>query len=216
MTRKTNKSRTQLHRIVGKRSLAFRVGHILLGIVLLIWPYIFAAEVWKHHRQGGLQASDTLARLVQTQPHNVDFLFTTIAVVISAIMTYQFTTAFMCLYWDKIRNDNTFFLLFYRSIKHDPEKWPVLKLFYIIVDGHLTGFGVVLLMLFYSMIFTLVSPGLNALLIPHSFHRIAPLQGYELNFSSTDAICTEWIANNPIPSECNWRVSVTHIPLNMY
>lgn len=194
---------------VKTHALPFRVCHILLGIIMLVWPYIFIAVVWSRHRQGGLQAQDSLARLMQNQPRNVNFLFTTIVVIVSTIITYLFITASMCLYrdWFQPARKPTVLPLVHHYLRRDPDDWPVLQLFRIVDHYNKTGWCVIGMMVIYWAIFTAISPGLNALLIPHSFFQTSPLQGYELDFSSTNTSCVEWIDNHPIPSTCNWRVS---------
>jgi hypothetical protein len=66
------------------------------------------------------------------------------------------------------------------------------------------GLPLLFVLVFYSIVLTLVGPGLNALMIPHPFACTMPLRGTEFDFSSDDASCLEWISANP---SCGWRVS---------
>ena len=67
------------------------------------------------------------------------------------------------------------------------------------------GRGVIALLMLIVVCLALISPGLNALLIPHLFPRVIHLQGVE----------QEWINNNSIPHNCNWQVGVICISLDL-
>jgi hypothetical protein len=171
----------------------------------------------------------------------VDFFVTAIVVVISAVMTYLFTTGMLCAYRDWVDakrkeaeeadaerkeaeeadakrkqaeeakdEKKSPFILFYKTMKAGPDDWPVGKMVSVVFsEKHYDAVLLVAVLALYSGIFTFVSPGLNAILLPHPFSRLRPLQGHELDFSSTDTTCMEWVVGHPIPPLCNWRVSVT-------
>jgi hypothetical protein len=218
-----------LRKFVSENPRYFRVGHLVLGIILLVWPYIFVGAVWGQKSQGGLQASDRITRVVRDKPSSVVFFGTAVVVVISAVMTYLFTTALMCVHLDKKKpgieggeaetmkgedsaveekksGDESPLMLFYQTMKGNPDEWPVAKVAATILKQEkYTALYLVAILLLYMGIFTFVSPGLNAILLPHPFSLLRPLQGYELDFSSNDTTCVEWVVSHPIPETCNWR-----------
>ena len=121
-------------------------------------------------------------------------------------------------YWNEFRAGATEdaakvdspFISFYQAMRSDPEEWPVGKMFRAVFgQKHRDAILLVSVAGFYAAVFTFISPGLNAILLPQSFFRRTDLQGHELDFSSTNTTCVEWFINNPIPPTCNWQVSVT-------
>jgi hypothetical protein len=175
--------------------------HIVLGLILLAGPWVFLGVVWAHHEEGGIQAPTYAASLVQNHPHIVDFVVTTLTVIVAVVVVYIFKAAVTFTHSHAPTADHA------DLFKH--MKAPTLTaLWSIIYDRKQPKKSLPLLLLASRAVSsTLIGPGLNALVIPHSFIRIAPLRGDELDFSTTDPSCLEWISANTIPSNCNWRVS---------
>jgi hypothetical protein len=199
--------------ILESRRKLFLNGHAILALFLLLWPWIFAGVLWRNHDQGGIRASAHISYLVLNHPHAVDFFVTAISGVIAAIMTHVFTTAVMCIYLDRpIHGTNKFITRFYHHLKRSPSALPVAEIWRVVRNNDKS-----LMLLFtlvsFSLIFTVVGPGFNAILIPHPFIRNASLRGTELDFSSTNANCTAWI-NSIVFGDCNWNVSAIDIHLN--
>jgi hypothetical protein len=187
----------------------FHAAHVFLNAILLVWPWVFAGVVWAHHGEGGIGASSDVTSLVLRHPRAVDFFVTTFTAIMAAAMTYVFTTAVMFIYRDRfVDHPDDLFVQFFRYVKAPPQEWPLGTVWSIISnpDRRRKGLPLLSVLAFYSIVFTLIGPGLNALLIPHPFSRTTPLRGTELDFSSNDASCLEWINANPIPISCNWRV----------
>jgi hypothetical protein len=196
---------------------AFHATHIVLSVILLFWPWVFVGAVWSHHKEGGIKAPSDIALLVINHPSAVDFFITTLTAIMAAAMTYVFTTAVMCIYRNRfIDYPQDLFVRFFKYLKKPPNEWPLGTVWTIISkpEKRQKGLPLLFVLALYSLIFTFIGPGLNALVIPHPFARTASYQGAELNFTSTDASCSTWISDNAIPSSCNWQVSTAFVCRN--
>jgi hypothetical protein len=195
---------------------AFHATHIVLSVIFLFWPWVFAGAVWSHHKRGGIKASSHIASLVNNHPSAVDFFITTFTAIVAAATTYIFTTAVTCIYRDRFEAQPELLSAhFFKYLKKAPE-WPLGTAWTIISkpEKRQKGLPLLFVLSLYSLIFTFIGPGLNALMIPHPFARTASFQGTELNFTSTDASCSAWISDNAIPSSCNWQVSTAFVCRN--
>jgi hypothetical protein len=74
---------------------------------------------------------------------------------------------------------------------------------------HQGRFRYAAIVVLYIVIFTFVTPGITALLLPVPFNRKASLSGKELDFASNDTDCVNWFNENIIPDTCGWEVSDT-------
>jgi len=129
----------------------------------------------------------------------VTFFVTAICNVISVIIAFLFSRAAVILAqkWIAHKHTTTSSIAFFASLKHHRapplslRKWGKTQLF--------------LVALFYSHIFTYVTPGLAVLLTPIVFNRKVAVTGTELDFGSVDTTCIDWFNNNTIPHQCDWQ-----------
>jgi hypothetical protein len=187
-------------------------GHALLCVTLLLWPWIFVGHIWANRDRGGVRASPSVSALVQNHPHDVDFFVTTISYAIGFLMAYSYSRA-IAIYYDnwyspnpESRDEGSLDHQFFQYWRVPTIEWSLQVVWRTIIKNR-QGLHLLAVLIFYMLIFVFIGSGLNAVLIPHAFTRTMSLEGNELDFTSTNATCVQWLADNPIPSTCNWIVS---------
>ncbi|KAF8812670.1 hypothetical protein BYT27DRAFT_7239675 [Phlegmacium glaucopus] len=135
---------------------------------MLLWPWIFFSQV---RDSDGIQMPDSLAIYVHAHPHVTSYFFLTfISTLINMILAYLFSTAVIRFSQEWItRNDLNLFGL---------------SLISALIIGCWAAF-------------TFGISGFTSLLGPVSFERPFKVQGVELDFSTNDTTCLNYLRSNP-------------------
>lgn len=181
-----------------KRHDLFFILRFLATVVLLIWPWIFLGVAWQ---KGGLPMGHFM--VAEKHPKDTSYFVTFITGIITYLIGALFQKAVTS--------------LAQKCLVH--KDVAILRIsFFITLRSH--GFSLsffrrsiplFFVLSFYFVIFLSVNPGIVALLTPTHFTKTVPLNGFELNFASNDANCTNWLDSLIIPNTCDWKVSSTII-----
>ncbi|KAF8984978.1 hypothetical protein BDQ17DRAFT_1496433 [Cyathus striatus] len=177
---------------------------LLLGgiFIMLVWPWIFFGVVFA---LGGIQAGNHFASVVTKSPHTVNFFVTLIGNVITLIVDILFSFSILRFAQEWI-SDNKGITIFHVSLisalrRH---KWPwgIQDFKHLFVRSRwllatLVGACIVC--------FTFVPSSVTSLISPVTFKRTTSLSGTEIDFSSNSSDCINWLTNDQIPDECDWR-----------
>ena len=176
--------------------------YICLAVIMIIWPWIFFAAV-----SGGRPLPPSQARFVEHHPQSEVFLVTAVGAVISVFVGILFSKGVTSVarQWVTHNQDaDVFHVSFFNGLKDHTYPWGVKELPLLL---RLDRLPFALTIFLYLVLFILVNPGITALISPIPIDRTVPLNGKELDFSSTAPECLSWFTGNQPPSSCGWEVS---------
>jgi hypothetical protein len=205
------------------RPLFFYTGHIIFCVILLVWPWVFLGYLWAHRGVGGVRAPSSISTDVQKHPQDVDFFVTSVSYGIGFIVSYSYSRAISTFYSiryspkSETGTKGDLEREFFQYWKIPTIEWSLEVVWGTIIKGR-QGIHLLAVLMFYMIVFIFIASGLNALLIPHAFIRTMPVEGQEIDLSSTDPSCVEWLnttQRNQQSQECNWIVSIVSILLTV-
>jgi len=193
------------------RVTAFRAradnGHLLLGILaMLSWPWIFLATVWK---RSGIQMEDDIAEFVRRHPQRTSFFITFLGSIVSFIVSILFSTAILRLSQAWATNNDhvtAFDVSLISAFRNHNWPWGLKDHKYLLARNRWLP---VVLAGACIATFTLVPSGTTSLITPVPFNQTWTLIATELDLSSNVTDCIDWFTTNPVPEQCEWRVSRT-------
>ena len=179
---------------------------LLAGIVfMLVWPWIFWVVVWSHHDRG-IEMSKHVAKVVMDNPHGTTFFATFLGNVASVIVSALFSSAIIRLSqeWVERKGVTVFDVSMLSAFRYQRWPWrmrdlngPFVRtrwLRMVLIVGCIAAFG-------------FVPSSVTSLITPVQFNRRASLDGAELDLSSNDTGCLDWLTANPMNNICDWKVS---------
>ena len=180
--------------------------YLLVGIlVMLSWPWIFLAAMWKCD---GIQMEDHLADFVKRHPQRTSFFITFLGSIVSFIVSIIFSTAVLRFSQEWATNNDhvtVFDVSLISAFRNLNWPWRIKDHKYLLVRNRWVP---VVLAGACIAAFTLIPSGTTSLITPVPFNRTRPQIGTELDFSSNVSDCIDWFAANPLPQDyCDWRVS---------
>jgi hypothetical protein len=186
---------SSIHRWYDFRHNTFFSCYLIFTVIMTIWPWIFFVVVY------GLHGINIDSSVVEGNPRDTLYFVTAISGIIGLITAHLFSKGVASLarkrvvYKDTAISDVSFFT----ALRN---RAPTRSLFR---QGRPHR---VIVVIFFLVIFALITPGLTALLTPVYFIRSVPLRGHELDFGSEDSECVNWFINAPaIQNTCDWSVS---------
>jgi len=180
--------------------------YLLVGIlVMLSWPWLFLATIWK---RGGIRMDDDVAEFVRRHPQRTSFFITFLGSVVSFIVSIIFSTAVLRLSQEWATNNDhvtVFNVSLISAFRNQNWPWAIKDHKYLLVRNRWLPVGLAGACI---AAFTLVPSGTTSLITPVPFNRTFTLTETELDFSSNVTDCINWFAENPLPQDsCEWRVS---------
>ena len=178
--------------------------YLLVGIlVMLLWPWIFLAAIWK---QDGIQMWNHLAKFVKRHPQRTSFFITFLGSIVSFIVSILFSTAVFRFSQEWATNNDhvtVFDVSLISAFRNLNWPWRIKDHKYLLVRNR--WLPVVLAGACIAG-FTLVPSGTTSLITPVSFNRTSPLKETEFDFSSNVTDCIDWFTANS-QDYCDWGVS---------
>ena len=179
--------------------------YLLVGIlVMLLWPWIFLAAIWK---RDGIRMYDYVAEFIRRHPQRTSFFITFLGSIVSFIVSIIFSTAVLRFSQEWATNNDhvtVFDLSLISAFRNLKWPWGIKDHRYLLVRNRwlpVVFAGACI------AAFTLVPSGTTSLLTPVPFNQTWPLIETELDFSSNVADCINWFAANPLPEDsCEWEV----------
>ena len=183
-------------------------------LVMLTWPWMFLGIVWA---RGGVQLNNHAAKFVIDNAHVTNYLVTFIGTIISIIVGILLSTAVTRLAreWVPKRDPITVFhVISLSAFKHHSWPWNLNDSITHLFDPR-TSLAVVFIGVCVLALTTITS-SITSLITPVPFTRTLPLQGTELDFSTNDTACLEFLNEITISNQCDYQVSWTPEGHDMY
>ncbi|KAJ2926510.1 hypothetical protein H1R20_g10572, partial [Candolleomyces eurysporus] len=172
------------------------------SIVMLLWPWTFFGIV---HANDGIQMSSGLSDIVRRYPQRVGAVVTFIgtanhfaATSLFGQIIVRFGQELISLEGVTVFDVSALSAFRYMTVVWDVGQWKGLAK----GGQRLAVLGFFLAMLGAS---SLVPLGTASLITPGEFNKTAELRGSELDFTSSDSACVEWLERNRVSSRCDWK-----------
>ncbi|KAF8812669.1 hypothetical protein BYT27DRAFT_7132302 [Phlegmacium glaucopus] len=172
--------------------------------VMLLWPWIFFSQA-----RDGIQMPDSLAILVIAHPHTTSFFVTFISTLINMILAYLFSKAVIRFSqeWITKKDLNLFGLSLISGFSSHKIPWGPKDISYVFSKRSRILRATLIISCWAA--FTFGISGFTSLLGPVPFERPFKVQGTELDLSTNDTTCLNYLRSNPnnISSPvCGWTM----------
>ncbi|KAF8812671.1 hypothetical protein BYT27DRAFT_7132308 [Phlegmacium glaucopus] len=169
---------------------------------MLLWPWIFFSQA-----RDGIQMPDNLAIYVHAHPHITNFFITFISTLINMIVAYLFSTAVIrfAQEWITKNHLNLFGLTLISGFSSQKIPWGPKDISYVCKKKSRTLRATLIILCWAA--FTFGTSGITSLLEPDPFDKKSQLNGTELDFSTNDTACLNYLRSNPNDiggSLCTW------------
>ncbi|KAF8812665.1 hypothetical protein BYT27DRAFT_7159083 [Phlegmacium glaucopus] len=196
---------TTAHQPVGwwRRIRASDIFWLVCITVMLLWPWIFFSQA-----RNGIQMPKSLAIFVNAHPHRISYYFVTvISTLINMIIAYLFSTAVIRFSqeWITKKDLNLFGLSLISGFSTHKIPWGPKDISYLCSNK--SRILRATLIIFCWATFILVQSSITSLLGPVRFEKTFPLLGTELDFSTNNITCLNYLRSSPnnISSpRCGW------------
>ena len=163
---------------------------VIVIIVMLLWPWIFFAEIQSRN-------SIPLGNIFIVALFELNFFITFFGTIVRLIVGFLFSNAILR-FWQECKSKNPlqfFQLSMISGSKSQKLPWGLKELWDL---SHTRKWLRVVLVAACWATFTLVTSSTTSILTAVPFEKHLPLNGTELNLSSTAPDCLEWLNNNYI------------------
>jgi hypothetical protein len=188
--------------------IAWDIG-LLFGVLsMLLWPWTFFGIV---NAKDGIEMSSFLSDIVRHYPQQVASFVAYIGTANQLVMTFLLSQIILRYGEELVKLDE---VTVFRMSALSAFRYMTLVWGFAQRKGLTKAkrrLAVVLLFFLTLGASSLISPGTVGLLTPGTFNKTAELRGTELDFTSDDPGCLEWLERNQLTNFCGWKVSVNHV-----
>jgi hypothetical protein len=174
-------------------------------LVMLLWPWIFLLIIWVWPG-GGVQMSDHFAKVVENNPQRISFFITLFGNIVSTIIGIIFSTVVVRFSQEwATNNDNVtvFDVSLISAFRNRKWPWGLKDHKYLLVRNRWLP---VVLAAACIAAFALVPAGTMSLITPVSFNQTSILIGTEVDFSSNNTGCVDWLTiRNWLPNASDYQ-----------
>ncbi len=177
---------------------------LILIIIMLVWPIIFFVVVFARK---GVQMSNSLAKVVKDHPQGTNYVFTLISNIINTIVgsLFSFAVIRFSQEWIAKTEATVYHVSVITGFRYRFWPWGLKDLRGVFT--HNKWLPVVMLLCLGA--FGNVPSSATSLLTPIPYSRTIGLKGKEIDFSTSDANCLQWLNARSISNNCDWQVRET-------
>ena len=179
------------------------------SFVMLTWPWVFFGIVWVRH---GVQLPvNNATSFIIDNPHITNYIVTFIGTIVSLVVGFLLSSAVTRLGQQQFLKYpvTVFHVIVLSAFKNHSWPWNMNDSLTHLFNPNTSL--IVILIGACVVAFTTVTSSTTSLITPVTFIRTVPLQGTELDFSSNDTACIDWLNTTlrtfATVGGCSWQVS---------